>query len=198
MGSVQWDVITRNLGDTIENLDYLEKQGFTDFLATVLFDVFDAVKERALDIIETGEPSSEIPHNIGAYANIKSAGLAIYSYDRGIYITGYGGISHGLGILTGDLYNGVRDQAMGEVKVTRGKEVRIGTNFDNPDYIGDVHSGKPGTLARPFLDVATRNVEVILTEAVENYLREMQIVSPPPQFISSLIVRNVLGNLSVH
>lgn len=198
MGSITFDVITRNLPETIENLDYLERQGFTDFLLNVLDDVFETVKEIALEIIESGEPSSEIPANVGGYAIRKAKGEMLYSWDRGMWIAGYGGISHGLGLLTGDLYRGVENEPFGNVTITRGREVRIATTFNEPSYIGDVHSGKPGTLARPFMDVASRRVEDILTEAVEKHLKELQIVSPPPQFISSLIVRDILRDITVY
>lgn len=198
MGSFTIDMITRNLSETIDNMDYLERDGFTDFLATILQDVFYAVREIAAEIIESGEPSSEIPSNVGGYARKKARGEMLYSYDRGMWIAGYGSISHGLGILTGDLYNGVSNQQLGSISVTRGREVRLGTTFNNPSYIGDVHDGKPGTLPRPFMDVASRRVEEVLTEVIEEYLKDLEIVSPPPQFISSLISRSILGDLVVY
>jgi len=199
MSSIHLDIITRNLVETLSNLEHLQKDGFTDFLAEILYDVFDAVKEVAAEVIETGEPSAEIPDNIGGYAVKKSKGEPLYSFDRGIIIEGYGGISHGLGILTGDLHKGVLNQPLGSVSITRGKEVRIGTNFTEPVYIGDVHDGKSGiTIARPFMNIASRRIEDVLKEAVERKLKELEIVSPPPQFISSLIVKNVLGDINVY
>lgn len=195
MGVITFDMITRNLDDTIQNLDYLEKQGFTDFLATVLYDVYEAIRELACEIIESGEG---VEPNVGGYARDKAMGKTLYSRDRGIFIVGYTPTSHGLGILTGDLYNGVMNQPIGNVAITRGREVCIGTTFDTPTYISDVHSGKPGVMPRPFLDLATRRVEMVLTEAVEKYLTDLQISSPPPQFISSLIVRHALNDLTVY
>ena len=197
MPQIIWDIITRNLDETIRNLDYLEKDGLTDFLASTLYDVYDAVIEIALEIIESGEPSSEIPANVGGYAIKKAKGEMLYSWDRGMWIAGYGGISHGLGLLTGDLYRGVENEPFGNVTITRGREVRLATTFNEPSYIADVHYGKAGTLARPFMDIAARRVEMVLAEVVEKYLNDLEIVSPPPQFISTLIARNIVGDLMV-
>ncbi len=192
MGDIVWDVITRNLSESIENIDHLRKEGFTDFLAVTLQDIYYAVREIASEIIESGEPSSEIPPNVGGYAIKKAKGEMLYSYDRGMWIAGYGGVSHGLGILTGELYEGVRNNPLGNLTITRGREVRLSTVFDKPGYIGDVHDGKSGvTLARPFMDIAARRVEEVLTEAIEGFLNDLEIVSPPPQFISSLIAHDI-------
>jgi hypothetical protein len=198
MGSITFEMLTRNLNETIENLDYLEKDGFTDFLANLFYDVHEIIKEIALEIIESGEPQNEIPLNVGGYALKKMSGLPLFSYDRGIWITGYRPVSHGLGRLTGDLYMGVANQPIGEVTITRGKEVAVHTTFREPSYIGDVHDGKPGIPPRPFMDVATRRVEMVLTEAVEEYLKSVNITSPPPSFIASLIVRNVFRDINVY
>lgn len=198
MSNITFEMITVNLHETIENLDYLEKDGFTDFLSNLFYDIYEIIKEIALEIIDSGQPTSEIPLNVGKYAMMKMTGVPIFSYDRGIWIADYGHISHGLGKLTGDLYNGVANQPMGIVTVTRGKEVAIHTNFNNPSYIGDVHSGKPGVVPRPFMDVATRRVEAVLTQAVEEYLRSVNITSPPPNFIASLIVKNAFRDLYVY
>jgi len=195
MSSITFQLLTRNLDEAIANLDYLEKDGFTDFLASLFYDLHEVVKEIALHIIDTGEG---VEPNVGQYAIDKAMGKPLYSWDRGMYIMGYVGVNHGLGYLTGDLYRGVENEPIGNVAITRGREVMVNTIFNNPSYIGDVHSGKPGVVARPFMDIATRRVEAVLTEAVDQYLRSINITSPPPSFIASLIVKNVFRDLYVY
>lgn len=196
MGDVIIDAITRNLDEAVENLDFLEKEGLLKFLEITMIDVFEKTKGKALNVIETGQPESRIPPNVGIYAQRKARGL-IYSqrYQSWVVVPP---TSHGLGRLTDGLYMGVSGTPIGSVRVTRGREVRIATKFTQPEYISDVHDGKPGTRGpRPFMDVAAEEVAMVLEKAVEQYLIRLNLTSPPPAFISTLITHSALRGVTV-
>lgn len=196
MGDVIIDAITRWLDETSENLTFLEREGLMKFLEITMIDAFEKTKEKALRIIETGQPEDRILPNIGLYAERKARGL-IYSQRFQSWIV-VPPTTHGLGRLTEGLYMGVENTPIGGVKVTRGKEVRIYTKFNDPEYISDVHDGKAGTAGgRPFLLIAAEELEMILEEAVEKYLERLNLVSPPPAFISTLITHSALRGVTV-
>lgn len=193
------DAITRWLDETVQNMDYMQREGFMRFLEETMKDTFEVTKNRALEVIRTGEPRDRIPINIGGYALRKAQGMPLWSQDRGYFITGYTPTSHGLGILSGGLYNGVKNTPVGPVKTTRGKEVRIDTKFKDPDYISDVHDGKAGTAGeRPFFDISAEMVDMILAQKVEEYLSKLNITAPPQEFISTLISRSPMKGVVVY
>ena len=198
MGNVIIDMITRNLEETIQNLTYLEQEGLTDFLEMVMTDTFEVTKNTALNIIETGGQDARIPHNIGVYAIMKSKGF-VFSQSEGFLVPVPGQYrNQPLGRITNKLYSGIESTPIGSVRKTRGKEVRIDTRFSNPSYIGDVHDGKLNTLARPFFDVASDKVEQVVAQRVEAHLRELDVTSPPPQFISTLLSRSPMRGIVVY
>jgi len=101
---------------------------------------------------------------------------------------------HGLGILSGDLYNGVGSTVQHSVRSTvstpdynvkRGLfhkytnvDIHVNVVFDTPDYIGYVHNGKAGVPARPFISVAASRINPKLFEHINKNYKKFRITNP--------------------
>lgn len=158
---------------------YLQKMtpdAFGDILFVMLEDIWTGVHFHILDKIETGEGEIE---NFGKYAADKLNGV-IYKQSYGHYIE-VPPTNHPLGILTGELFDGVAQTSMG--KVTRevsGSKVfaESASYFTKPDYLYYVHEGKARTFARPFISNATQELRGRISDAINAEMRKINIFQP--------------------
>ena len=101
---------------------------------------------------------------------------------------------HALGKLSGDLYNGVLKQRVGNIlssetnievgkrgglySKTRDINISCETVFRDPPYIGYVHNGKPGVVARPFFTLATSIVGRRILQHMSRKFHQMGLSNP--------------------
>jgi len=113
---------------------------------------------------------------------------------------------HALGILSGELFNGVLGTTAGVATHTekysyygpRGgihkaidqTNTRIVTIFQKPEYIGYVHNGKPGVMPRPFFRIASKRVESDVAEHIRKNVRAFKITQLYPQYTYENDIKN--------
>jgi len=126
---------------------------------------------RALKVIETGRPRARIPKNRGRYAEYK---FQRYGFD------------HGLGRLSGQMYEGVRS-AKARIKTTRAKEIRFSVDYRNPYYIAYVHDGTRNHIGRPFIEVARDISLPKLINRLNRMMDGVDLTQPLDQVVSSVL-----------
>lgn len=173
MGDVVVDVITRGLDEAIANLKEfgpIVTKGVSIEMEKWYNQRF---KKTSLRIIKTGRPADKIPKNVGGYAKWK----------KGKY-----GFDHGLGILTGKLYDAVADVTV-SIKETRGKEVRFSVFYKEPYYIAYVIDGTKWNnfRRRPFPEVARDQELPALLDAIGGLFEGLDLTQPTPKLISTVI-----------
>jgi hypothetical protein len=196
---------------TIEGANEFRRAWGSDimpFMQSNVKKMFRITKRHALKIIRTGDGMSP---NRGRYAmqkqmgnegasatfiggrlsHLRRYGMPYKQSDRAPYTSFVdpGTRFNALGVLSGQLYNGVKNQQMGGIsqydigikdrispktKRVLGFDIKfqdvdisITTSFRDPEYIGYVHFGKPGVVARPFFDVACSRAERQIAAAFE-------------------------------
>ena len=167
------DVITRGLDETIINLRQFPEIT-TQGVARQMENWYNTkYKRTVLRIIATGKPQSRIPVNVGEYAIRKRARY---------------GISHGLGRLTGKLYNEV-SSARTTIKETRGKEVRFAVIYEKPFYVAYVHEGTRLTnyRRRPFAEVARDKELPKLVDMIGRMFDGLDFTRPTAELVSSVL-----------
>lgn len=183
---------TVRLEEAIANLGYLQKQGITDLLEIVMRDTFSAIKAEARRIVRTGEGMAP---NTGRYAVMKANGM-IYKQSYGTYWPiNMEYADQPLGILTGELYEGIGFAQEG-ILIKTPEGVAMTVEFNEPSHISYVHEGKARVAARPFFIPATVNVEAELEKDIEELLEKWNITSPPPAFISKIVSEKLLDEFT--
>lgn len=167
------DVTTRGLDETIQNLG-----AFPDVITMGVAKQMEhwyntRFRRSVLTIIRTGQPQARIPKNVGRYAQWK---LGKYGFD------------HGLGYLTGRLYNEVRATVF-RITETRGKEVRFAVVYDKPFYIAYVHEGTRWNQyrRRPFVEVARDRELPKLVEMIGRMFEDLDFTRPHQELVSSVL-----------
>jgi len=167
------DVITRGLDETIQNLKVLPEvitQGTAKQMELWYKQEF---KKTTLKVIATGRPVNKIPRNVGIYAIRKKQQY---------------GINHGLGKLSGKLYQGV-ENARFTVKETRGKEVRFAVIYDDPYYVAYVIEGTKfnNKRRRPFPEVAKDRDLPTLIGMLGRMFEGLDLTMPTTKLISTVL-----------
>lgn len=166
------DATTRGLDEAVRNLKEAPALITQGIEAQIRNWYRIEYRPAVLRVIETGQPASRIPPNVGRYALDKERDY---------------GITHGLGRLTGRLYAGVND-APTRTTVTRGKEVRFAIDYREPFYIAYVHDGTSrAPRERPFVEVARDETLEKLLVRIEKMFEGLQFTDPLPELISSVI-----------
>jgi len=167
------DVITRGLNETIINL-----RAFPGIITQGVAKQMERwynlrYKKTILKVIATGKPQSMIPVNVGRYAARKKRKY---------------GISHGLGRLTGKLYNEVAAAKI-SIRETRGKEVRFAVAYDKPFYVAFVHEGTKFTnyRRRPFAEVAREKELPKLVDMLGRMFDGLDFTRPTQELVSTVL-----------
>jgi len=168
MASVVLDITTRGLEDAIRNV-----QGAKNLVTAGTYTRMRAwynqdMKKSMLEVIETG---NGVDNNYGGYATKKEAKYHI---------------SHGLGRLSGRLYDGV-ENSQPIIKETRGKEVRFSVRFDNPYYVAFVIDGTSNHVGRDFVTIGKEKTWDKLLQSLGSMFDGLDFTRPYPELMSSIL-----------
>lgn len=168
MGTVTVDVITRGLDEAIMNVKNANNLITAGTYSAMVEWYNQNMKLTMLRIIDTGEG---VAKNVGQYAMKKERQY---------------GISHGLGRLTGTLYMAV-ESTQPTIKETRGKEVRLAVQFDDPYYLMYVVDGTSKHVGRDFIMLAKDKELPNLTKMIGTIFDGLDFTQPYPVLLSTVI-----------
>ena len=182
MASVVMDITTRGLDEAIMNVKNAKNliTAGTAKRMEVWYNYH--MKKTMLKIIKSGEGMAP---NVGGYAIKKAAGR----------LPGQSkGITHPLGMVTGQLYFSV-SMTQPVIKETRGKEVRFAVKFEEPYYVAYVIGGTSGHVGRDFVTLAKDKDWRTLLSSLGSMFNRLDFTRPYPELMKTVMTPNDLPSL---